>query len=61
MQKFVCQPTEPGCPFPYCVAMFDPRRKEYIPLKGELFMTEEEAKQRAHELNEENRKLCDES
>lgn len=60
MQKFVCQPTESGFP-PYCVAVFDPRRKEYIPLKGELFMTEEEAKQRAHELNEENRKLCDES
>ena len=31
-------PYEPGCPFPYCIAMFDTRREKYIPLKGELFI-----------------------
>lgn len=52
MKKFVCQPTEPGHVFPYCVAMFDPKKNEYVPLKGEEYPTYEEAVKRASELNE---------
>lgn len=60
MQKFVCQPTEPGRFFPYCVAMFDPRKNKNVPLNGEEYPTYEEAEKRASELNKEDQQEFDE-
>lgn len=60
MQKYVCQPTEPGHVFPYCVAMFNLEKNEYVPLKGEEYPTYEEAARRADELNKEYQQECDE-
>lgn len=48
---YVCQPTELGCEMPYCVAKLNPQGTDYIPLKGEVYPTEEQARERAFELN----------
>ena len=57
MPTFVVQPTEPGHMLPYCVARLDPITREYIPLTGQEFATEEEAAALAAELNAEDHNL----
>lgn len=51
IQIYVCQPTELGCTMPFCVAKLNPQGTNYIPLKGEMYPTEKQAKERASELN----------
>lgn len=58
MKKYISQPSEPNRPLPFCVAVFDVNKNDYIPLKGEEYATEQEAKQRADELNKEYEKEC---
>ena len=58
MKKYICQPSEPNCLLPFCVAVFDVNNNCYMPLRGEEYATEQEAMQRADELNEEYEKEC---
>lgn len=58
MKKYVSQPTEPGHILRYCVAVYDPIRKNYVPIKGEEYSTKEEADRRAEELNKEYQQEC---
>ena len=61
MQKYICQPSEESPLFPYCVAVWNPSKDCYVPLEGLFFKTEEDAKQRAMELNQEYIKECNEN
>lgn len=57
MPTFIVQPTEPGHLIHYCVARLDPKTREYVPLTGQEFATEEEAAALAAELNAEDNNL----
>lgn len=48
---YVCQPTELGHLFPYCVARYNLIKEKYFPIKGEEYPTRELAEARAAELN----------
>lgn len=58
MKKFISQPSELNCLLPFCVAVFDVNKNAYTPMKGEEYATEQEAMQRADELNKEYEKEC---
>lgn len=59
MQKYVCQPNEKGHLLPYCVAVFNTQKNEYVPLRGKEYSTYEEACRRAAEMNKNNQQGCD--
>ena len=58
IQIYVSQPTESGCEMTYCVAKLNHQGTDYIPLKGEVYLTEEQAKERAAELNRDYEEGC---
>lgn len=51
MQEFVSQPSDKA-DGTYVVARYNYTINDYVPIKGEVYRTEEEAKKRAHELNQ---------
>lgn len=55
-QIFVSQPSDKHRGM-YEIAKFSEKDDNYIPLRGEIYFTEDEAKQRAHELNEQYKKM----
>lgn len=49
---FVCMSINNSL-LPYCIARLDPKTSDYVPLKGQLFSTKEEAEEVSKEMNEE--------
>ena len=60
MKKFVSQSNNQNRLLPYCVAVWNPSISQYVPLKGEEYLTIEEADTRAKELNAEYEEECKE-
>lgn len=52
IQLYVSQPSDTQFGM-YEVAIYSAKDNNYIPLKEEIYPTEEAAKERAHELNKE--------
>lgn len=50
IQRYISQPSDKHIGW-FEVAKFSPKEQCYIPLKGEVFQIEADAKARAHELN----------
>lgn len=50
-QVFVVQPNEDGM---YEIAKWNEQKDQYIPLRGEKYLTFEDAKSRERELNKEH-------
>lgn len=50
IQKFISQPSDSNLG-KYEVAKYSEKDNNYIPIKGELYLVEEQAKDRAKELN----------
>ena len=48
LQKYVSQPTEDG---KYEVAKYCDDKQNYVGIKGEVYLSEEDARRRASELN----------
>lgn len=49
-QPYVAQPSEKNLGM-YEVAKYSEKERNYIPIKGEVYLTQEQAAGRAHELN----------
>ena len=50
LQKYVSQPSDSNWG-KYEIAQYSEEDNDYIPIKGELYLVEEQAKDRAKELN----------
>lgn len=50
LQKYVSQPSDSNWS-KYEIAQYSEKDNDYIPIKGELYLVEEQAKDRAKELN----------